>query len=181
MQGIIFTAFADLVIDQFGLAFWDQLLERYPVGSGGAYTAGAQYADEELIQLVQGLSQETQIPVPDLVRLFGKALFSVLYNSLPVSMKQEQSLFAFIISVDKTIHREVARLHPHAYLPKFKFTQHSPEVLEMHYHSKRQLCHAAEGLIEGAAEFFGKKITIAHPTCMHQGAEHCVLHIQIVT
>ena len=45
----------------------------------------------------------------------------------------------------------------------------------MRYRSERRMCAFAEGLIEGAAEHFGERATIAQPQCMHRGDDHCVL------
>ncbi|EOW9234365.1 hypothetical protein D2923_05745 [Vibrio cholerae] len=45
MQGIIYTVLSDMVIEKFGVLFWDQMLEDLKPSSEGVYTSGQQYND----------------------------------------------------------------------------------------------------------------------------------------
>ena len=47
----------------------------------------------------------------------------------------------------------------------------------MGYRSPRKMCSFAEGLLLGAADHFGERLTIAQPACMKRGDDHCVLEI----
>ncbi|MFC3121588.1 heme NO-binding domain-containing protein [Agaribacter flavus] len=179
MQGAIFTAFSDLVIEQQGMGAWDEILDNVQPASGGIYTRGQQYDDNELFALVGALAEKTGLPATDLVRAFGKFLFGKLYSNMPPNIEHISDLKEFLISIDSVIHVEVQRIHPDAYLPKFEYTETPEGDLVMYYASKRKLCHAAEGLILGAAEQFQRKVTISHPECMHQGDERCKLIISI--
>ena len=57
MKGIVYTLFQDMVEDEFGLEVWEFLLENSELSSEGIYTSGNTYADEEMQQLIAGLSQ----------------------------------------------------------------------------------------------------------------------------
>ncbi|MCX9711136.1 heme NO-binding domain-containing protein, partial [Vibrio cholerae] len=81
MQGIIYTVLSDMVIEKFGVLFWDQMLEDLKPSSEGVYTSGQQYNDDELLAMVGYLSEKAQIPAPDLVRAYGEYLFTHLFNS----------------------------------------------------------------------------------------------------
>jgi len=177
MQGSIFTALSDMVIEKLGMPMWDEVLTELNPASGGIYTAGQQYEDAELLGLVALLSQKTNLPATQLVEAFGEFLFSRLYNSLPPELRQLNDLRPFLLSVDKVIHKEVRRLYPDAYLPSFDYDNSNEQMLVMYYQSRRKLCHAAVGLIKGAAAQFSQQIQIEHPECMHDGAERCRLHI----
>jgi hypothetical protein len=177
MQGTIFTVLSEMVIEKLGMTLWDEILLEVKPSSGGSYTAGEQYPDEELISLVVCLSNKTNIPVPNLIESYGEYLFTHLYQSLPSSMQDAPSLRDFLLSVDKIIHKEVRRLHPNAYLPSFDYDENIPNTLVMFYNSKRKLCHAAVGLIRGASNQFKETVEIEHPECMHHGAERCRLEI----
>lgn len=177
MQGTIFTVLSEMVIEKLGMPMWDAVLLEVQPSSGGSYTAGAQYPDEELMSLVQCLSQKTTIPIPTLVESYGEYLFSHLYQSLPSSMQNANTLRDFLLSVDKIIHKEVRRIHPDAYLPSFDYDENIPNTLVMYYNSKRKLCHAAVGLIRGASNQFEETVDVAHTECMHHGAERCRLEI----
>lgn len=173
MQGIIFTALSDMVIEKLGMAVWDQLLDDADLPSQGAYTSGGRYDDAELLTLVGMLSERTGIAAPDLIRSFGEYLFAKLYASLPDSIRGSENLRQFLLAIENTIHKEVKRIYPDSYLPSFQYDDSNTKQLTMHYRSKRKLCFAAEGLIAGAAAQFKESIRIEHPVCMHHGADHC--------
>lgn len=173
MQGIIFTALSDMVIEKLGMPVWDQLLDDADLPSQGAYTSGGRYDDAELLTLVGLLSARTGIAAPDLVRSFGEYLFAKLYASLPESLHNCYELRQFLLAIEHTIHKEVKRVYPDSYLPSFQYDDSNANQLTMQYRSKRKLCFAAEGLIAGAAAQFKQAIRIEHPICMHHGADHC--------
>jgi predicted hydrocarbon binding protein len=178
MQGSIFTAFSELVIEQQGMAAWDEMLDKVQPASDGIYTKGQQYDDDELFALVGALAEKTGLPAPDLVRAFGQFLFGKLYANMPPNVGEIDNLRDFLLAIDSVIHVEVQRIHPDAYLPTFEYADTEDGDLVMYYESKRKLCHAAEGLILGAAAQFERQVNILHPECMHEGAERCKLVIQ---
>ena len=180
MQGTIFTSFSDMVIEKMGMECWNNLLNKTSPESNGVYTAGAQYADTELIAMVKELSQQSGIEVDKLLDSFGEYMFETLYQNSPTDLSSITNLKEFILSIDSVIHSEVKRLHPSAYLPKFKYVKINEDTLELLYFSKRKLCFVATGLIKGAANKFAEQITITHPVCMHKGAEHCRLVIHFL-
>ena len=86
MKGIVFTEFLQLVEEKFGYETVDKVLLQVQPENDGAYTAVGTYDHQELIQLVVALSQETKVAVPDLVKAFGRYLFTkfstcLLYTS----------------------------------------------------------------------------------------------------
>ena len=178
MQGSIFTAFSELVIEQQGMAAWDEMLDKVQPASDGIYTKGQQYDDDELFSLVGALAEKTGLPATDLVRAFGQFLFDKLYANMPPNVEHIDNLRDFLFAIDSVIHVEVQRIHPDAYLPKFHYEVNESDDLIMYYESKRKLCHAAEGLIMGAAAQFDSEVNILHPECMHEGSSRCKLVIQ---
>lgn len=178
MQGSIYTAFSDMIIDTMGMEQWNELLEETAPPSKGIYTSGDQYDDKELIDMVVYLSVKTGLPTEDLVQKFGHYLFGILYKKSPVNLSKLTNLRDFLLAIDKVIHVEVKRLHPNAYLPTFDYEDGKDGQLIMYYQSKRKLCHASIGLIQGAAEKFNERVDIEHPECMHHGADRCKLVIK---
>ncbi len=75
MKGLVFDKFLAMVEKKFGLELVDRIVEFATLPSGGACTSVGTYDHNELIALVQALSNEVQIPVPELVRGFGRYLF----------------------------------------------------------------------------------------------------------
>jgi len=178
MQGSIFTAFSEMIIDKMGMEQWNELLDKTEPASKGMYTSGAQYEDSELVNMVVALSEKTGLEVEKLIQAFGQYLFTSLYNNCPTDVSNIKNLREFLLEIDSVIHVEVKRLHPTAYLPKFEYEDGEGTDLIMYYSSKRKLCHASVGLIYGAAKQFNEEITIAHPECMHEGAERCKLIVK---
>lgn len=180
MLGIVFTAFSDMIIEKMGMEMLDELIDETQPESGGIYTAGGNYADSELFNMVSALSTKTNIPAGNLVKAFGNYLFEILYRTSPSDISQIHDLKTFLLSIDSMIHKEVKRLYPKAYLPSFSYNDTGDNTLEIFYQSDRQLCELAEGLIIGAAEHFSQPITLTHPECLHHGDKHCkiIVHFE---
>lgn len=178
MQGSIFTAFSDMIIEKMGMEQWNELLEKTEPASQGFYTTGEQYEDSELVNMVLALSEKTGIEAPKLIQAFGQYLFDSLYENCPTDVSNITELREFLLSIHDVIHVEVKRLHPTAYLPKFEYEDGDNNDLIMYYSSKRKLCHASIGLIYGAANKFKEKVDVMHPECMHDGKDRCKLIVK---
>lgn len=173
MQGAVFTAFSDMIIEKMGMEMLDDLIDLTNPESGGVYTAGGNYADSELFKMVGVLSEKTKVPAEDLVRAFGQYLFKKLYESCPTDISTITDLKTFLLAIDSVIHKEVKRLYPQSYLPSFAYEVQDDGSLVIFYNSDRKLCELAEGLIVGASEHFNHPIELAHPECLHRGDQHC--------
>ncbi|MCW8876034.1 MAG: heme NO-binding domain-containing protein [Kangiellaceae bacterium] len=179
MQGVIYTILADMVIDNYGMELWNEVISEASLDSGGAFTAGVQYSDSELIGIVNQLSQKLSVPVKDLIKVYGEYLFPQLLKQLPLNDLDMSSMRSFLLQVDSVIHKEVKRIHPDAYLPTFDYEQNESDCLTMLYRSKRKLCALSEGLLIGASNYFSTPININHSKCMHKGDDHCRLEIHM--
>lgn len=172
MQGIIFNVLADFVIEHHGMALWNDILQESAVPSGGSYTSGATYADEEAVALAGVIAQKLGITPEDALRAFGEYLFPQLLSRGPVQMREYGNLAQLLTNLDSTVHAEVKRVSPEAYLPAFNFTLNAAQG-KLIYRSKRKMCPVAEGLLQGAANYFKEKIQLRHTRCMHHGHEQC--------
>jgi len=177
MKGVIFNVLEELVIEQCGIATWNEILESQPVE--GVYTSGESYPDEELFALVGCTSTKTNIPIEKLIGIFGERLFEGLATRYPSFIEAESSLKGFLISVHAVIHMEVRKLYENPNLPDFAYEE-GEDTLLMRYSSPRKLCLLAEGLIRGAAHHYNTAISIDHPVCMHKGSDHCDLIIRFL-
>ena len=179
MQGIVYTILSDMVIDNHGMAFWNRTLEDLSLPSKGAYTAGVQYDDEELFQIVDYLAKKLEVTQHEVVKSYGIHLFPKLLDKMPIGSIELSSIKRFLFQVDEVIHKEVKRINPEVYLPEFDYIDLAPNLLVMNYRSKRKLCSLCEGLILGAGSYFDTAVEIKHPVCMHNGADHCRLEIHM--
>jgi len=160
MKGIVFTNFAEMVESSFGLDMLDRLLSTSQLQSGGAYTAVGTYDHREIVTLVTQLAAETGTPANELLKAFGRYLFSrfaVLYPQLFIGI---DSAMEFLERVEEGIHVEVRKLYPDAELPTFTGKRSDADSLVMVYRSSRPFAALAEGLIAGCIEHFGEPIVV---------------------
>ena len=176
MKGIVFTSLSDMVEENFGLGTWNTLLEQVDLPSGGLYTAGGTYPDEEIVTLIMAISKLVNKEPAELIEAFGVYMFPVLASKYPNFLEQK-NLKDFLKSIDGVIHIEVRKLYPDASLPSITYEDPSPHELILNYRSPRKLCILAMGLIYGAAAHFKTKITINQTKCMLKGDDHCRLEI----
>ncbi len=154
MKGIIFTEFLGLVERQWDGDMVDDIIEACDLASGGAYTAVGTYDHREIVALVGELSERSEVPVPDLLQIYGEHLFGTLAKSYPHFVAKSGNLLDFLEGVESYIHVEVRKLYPDAELPSFETKRVEPRVLEMIYRSSRHLDDVCHGLIKGAIVHF---------------------------
>jgi hypothetical protein len=176
MKGLVFTMLSEMVETKFGYRVWDAAILNTDPQSNGVYVSTGTYADTELLGYVADLSKQTNIPASELVFSFGEYMLGKFKDIHP-SFFEGHTARSFLKSVDSVIHVEVAKLHPDAVLPRFTYRDGEDGRLIMNYRSPRNLCALAEGLIAGTADIFDTAIDVAHPHCMLEGAETCVLEL----
>lgn len=160
MKGVIFTEFLELVQSEFGLAVVDQIIEMTPLESQGAYTSVGTYNHLEIIALLKSLHQVTQVPISDLLSVYGKHLFNSLAGRYQNFLADVHDPFDLLSSLDSYIHVEVLKLYPDAELPKFEHEFVDDKTLKMQYQSCRPFAQLAEGLLNGCAEHFNNSIKV---------------------
>ncbi len=178
MKGIIFTTLNDMLQERHGVSFWEQVLHDVGPASGGIYTSVEDYPDAELFQLVTRAAELLGTGTNALVQDFGHYLFATLARRYPVFVRDQPEFFGFIKSIDGVIHKEVKKLYHNPNLPSMQCEQIDESHLRLFYRSPRRLCRLACGLIQGAAGHYGERVELEHGTCMHLGADHCVIDIR---
>src|SRR5438105_10011774 len=133
MLGLVFTEFVEMVEDHFSAETADAMLSSVPTSYGGAYTAAGYYPHEELVALVVRLSQLTGVPVPELVRAFGRHLLMRFTQLYPAMFERHASFFDFVAAIDGEIHVEVRKLYPQAMLPRFEVLLRAAQGMQLLY------------------------------------------------
>lgn len=171
MKGLVFTEFLEMIESKFGYSLVDQLLTESVLPSGGTYTAVGTYDHAEMVTLVQGLSRHTGLPMPDLLRTYGRYMFGTFVRSYRPFIDRCDSAFSLFDSIHHYIHVEVRKLYPDAELPQFAVEQPDANHLVMHYESERKLGDFARGLIEGCLAHFGENATIVQTNVTDDGSQ----------
>ena len=159
MKGIVFTEFLELVENKFGLKVVDQIIEGCDLESKGVYTSVGTYSHKDMFKMVGKLSEMKNIPVSDLLKMYGEYFFDVLSKGYPQFMNQPNA-FVFLESIDNYIHPEVLKLYPDAELPSFSSEMKGDNEMSLLYTSSRKMSDFAIGLIKGATKYFGEEVEI---------------------
>jgi Haem-NO-binding len=172
VRGVIFTILCDMLEEQHGLSFLNEVIDQANLESGGIYTAGGNYPPEEVDEIVLLLERKLDIPKEFILRSYGEYLLGALAKTFPLFFEVE-TLKEFLLGVHDYIHVEVTKLYPDSNLPDFKYLDGATDKLTMIYRSERKMCHLAEGLIAGAAVYFEEEYSLLQSRCMHRGDEVC--------
>jgi hypothetical protein len=173
VKGIIFNLLEQVVTRDFGDEAWDEMLDAAELD--GAYTAVGTYDHDELYKLVDAASSLLSKPSDDIVRWFGKESMPLLAERYKEFFAPHDSAISFVLTLNAVIHPEVRKLFPGAYAPDFEFERIDDDTVAIGYKSLRDLCLFAEGLVEGAAEYYGQTVAIEQSQCTRRGDESCVL------
>lgn len=175
MKGIVFNLLERLVSREYGEDAWDNLLEA--AGHDGVYTTLGSYHDIELHQLVRAAARVLDTPPDAFVRWFGRNALPLLGESFREFFLGHTHTLPFLLTLNDIIHPEVRKLYPGADLPIFDFTVGEDGVLLIGYRSSRRLCEFGKGMVEGAANYYGERVTINDIHCMNRGDESCLFEI----
>jgi hypothetical protein len=179
MKGIVFTELLEYVGSRFGENAVDDMIEAAGVPSGGAYTSVGTYSHGEMIALCVALSEQTRVPVPELIRDFGDRLSNSFARDFPAFYQRAGNLFDFLTSIEDHIHIEVRKLYPDAELPTFTVESRTDARLVIRYESPRKMGHLSEGLIIGSARQYGVPVTV-RSTELHHAEEGMAVRFEIV-
>lgn len=160
MKGVIFTEFLELVETGFGMEAADQVITRGCPFHMRGFTAVGSYDHRDLLAMIGELSSLAQAPVPELVRSFGKHMFTKFLQSYPEAFERASSTFELLLRVEEVIHVEVKKIDPEAELPTFEFPPSEGDSLTVIYKSTRPFADLAEGLIEACIEHFRESIEV---------------------
>jgi predicted hydrocarbon binding protein len=173
MKGSIFRHFESFVTDNWGVEFFEDILDGVDLLTEGSFLGPGDYPEEDLLAIVGATITKLDIPLPNVLRLFGKYLFPQLAGDAPVFLVGATDLRTFLQSVDTVIHVEVKKLWPQAYLPRVNCATKGETGMVIEYQSKRQMCQLFLGLVEGAVENFDTSVDWDETTCTHRGDEVC--------
>ncbi len=160
VKGIVFTEFLEMVEARYSPALLENLIDEADLPSKGAYTAIGTYPPTEMFSLVTALSRDIDVPISDLLKLYGEHLFSRFEVKYPHFFKDVTGCFDFLANVETYIHKEVVKLYPDAELPSFDIEAHERSHFRMVYRSTRPLGDLCEGLIIGCLKHFGETAKI---------------------
>ena len=123
--------------------------------------------------MVQAASSLVRQPTSVVLEDFGKFIAPSLIKMFGHLLLPEWKTIDVIDNTEGTVHTVVRVKNPGANPPKLRTIRHTRDEVVLIYTSPRQMCALAIGIGKGLADYFGEKISVAHPTCMHKGAARC--------
>lgn len=169
MKGIIFREFLTMVEQEFGDEITDSIILEAEIPNKGAYTSVGTYDHAELVKLVTILSKNIKIEPKELLKSFGKKVFSVFSVNYSSMFNNIQDSFSFLEIIEETIHKEVLKLYPEAELPKISTKRKNENILILTYQSSRKMSDFAEGLIHGCMQHFKENYLIIKKSITEDG------------
>jgi predicted hydrocarbon binding protein len=179
MKGSIFTGFSQFIEKHYGLHVWQQLIDESALKEEGVYLSTEIYGEQDFPILLSNLSKIVSKPVVEIEKCFGIEFFNTLITLAKSHIEDIDNLFEFLRAVDSVIHIEVKKSDSQAYTPTLFYDQPNEKTLIIRYISKRKMCFFAEGLIEGAANYFHTPVNIFQIECTHCGDQHCLIQVEI--
>lgn len=174
MKGVLFNVVEAVVTELDGEDAWDDVLEAS--GASGAYTSLGDYADGELSALVVATAARFKLSTDAVLVVAGRQGFRHLVARHPELVSQYRDVLGLVADLNDVIHPEVRKLYPAAAPPHFD-SEPRPGGLSLTYRSSRGLCRLVEGLLLGAADYYGQTIGIAHTACVRAGDDACVIDV----
>ena len=172
MKGIVFCEFVEMMEQEFSPDMADEIIAGAELESGGAYTAVGTYDHHEMLTLVTRLSEKTGVPVPELVKAFGRYLFGRFVELYPAFFEGVDGAFSFLDRIEEHVHVEVKKLYPDAELPTFETSHPDGDTMIMDYRSRRPFADLALGLIEGCIKHYGESVDVGVQDLSDEGNIH---------
>jgi|SaaInl5LU_22_DNA_1037371.scaffolds.fasta_scaffold01137_6 predicted hydrocarbon binding protein len=177
MKGVVLATLTDMIEEKFGLHTLQVILDKAQL-EDDAFVSTSIYPDSSLTRIVEVASVVSGIETSVLVKTYGEYLFKNFVRMHESMILESDNLKEFLLQVDSVIHVDVSKLYPGSRLPMFHYEDPDEKSLVMIYCSPRKMCHLAEGLIAGAAEYFSASYHLEQTQCMHTGAGSCRLEIK---
>jgi hypothetical protein len=168
MMGMVFTELLEMVESKFSFDVVDAVLARS--GASGSYTSVGNYDDADLVKIVVALSEETGVPVPDLLHAYGAHLFGRFVALFPVFFEAHTDAPSFLKGLESHVHTEVRKLYSNAHPPLFTSNDLPGGGLALEYRSKRALWRFAQGLLESTLAHYGGGHRLGAVTDLSDGA-----------
>lgn len=178
MKGVVFNIFEDFIIKNFGDEAWELVLNESGTNQD-VFVGPKTYPDSVFLKLVTTAVELKNLNLGNAVRLFGKFTYPQLVKKMPDVVKDFNTPEELLEALDGIIHVEVRKLLEEANPPKFEVSRDG-DYLKMKYISERKLCTFVEGLLEGLAESYDKKVEYEQINCVHNNDESCVFKLRFI-
>lgn len=160
MIGVILTSFVKMLEEEFSSDFAHDVIEKAQLTQHVPFSVKGYYSYNDLAAILWVLSEKTGRVANDWLAEFGEYLFSVWADNHTEVFANTTSVLDVLEKLED-IHVHVQNLYASADLPSFLVQQRSEKIIAVQYFSTRDLRALAQGLIQGAANYFNESIELA--------------------
>ncbi|MCP3143435.1 heme NO-binding domain-containing protein [Pyxidicoccus xibeiensis] len=175
MHGIIFNELNRYTLARMGEQGWEKLLREARLPKR-IYLAFKSYPDEEAVALVTAASKLTGQPARAILEDFGEYIAPNLLRGYKAVIQPEWSVLDLVEHVER-IHDRV-RNDPLATPPHLVCRRVAPDLVQVSYMSKRQLCAVGIGFIRGIGRAMEQPVEVLESQCMTKGAPSCEFQVR---
>jgi methyl-accepting chemotaxis protein len=154
MKGILPKLAQAFVKKKYGNSVYDFMQKEM---GNPVFLPTESYSDKALLQIAEIAAAKSKIPVRDFFIEFGK--YSIKqFNAMYPRLFKKESLKEFYLRMND-VHAQLTKDHSGIKPPVFTYEDKGRELF-MNYKSARGLFDYFEGILLGAAEFMGEKVSI---------------------
>ncbi|MDC0335814.1 methyl-accepting chemotaxis protein [Pseudodesulfovibrio sp.] len=154
MKGILLKLTQDFVKATFGSDVYEGMQEEL---GDPVFLPADSYPDQVLMQMAELVSVQSDVSVRDFFLGLGKFSVVKFHEMYPGHFKDE-SLKEFYMRMND-VHAQLTKAHPGIKPPNFTYEDKGDDLF-MNYRSGRGLFDYFEGILLGAADFKGERVTI---------------------
>jgi hypothetical protein len=163
MYGLLNQGLKELVISRAGDRIWSDICLSVGI-SAADFDLLLPYDDSITYRLVGATSDALEIPVVEILRMFGSHWVSFTaqqgYGEMMTLFGRDLRTCLKNLNL---MHGHLGAMMPDLHPPRFTVEERHSDRITVHYHSTREgLGPLVVGLIEGLAEKFGESIQITH-------------------
>ena len=178
MYGIINKAIQDLVINKFGEEEWESILESSDLDID-YFISNETYEDGITYKLIGTIAEKTNVPVSDLLYLFGEwwviKVSKEKYGSLMES--GGSSLREFLIHLP-VFHNRIMLIYPKINAPEFRVSDVEDKSIHIHYFSERAgLKDFVHGILDGLGKMYNTPVKTELLESRDDGSDHEVFKV----
>lgn len=181
MYGLVKQGFQHMVCERFGEETWSRITTRAGIDIE-MFIGMHVYPDELMDSLIESASAVLNMPVADLLELFGRywLVFTARSGHDHLLDMAGSSLAEFLENID-TLHAVLVEGFPEMLAPTFSYQQVGPGQFDLHYHSERPgFAPMVKGLVTALAERFHERIAITHVQVRDEHHDHDILRIRML-
>jgi hypothetical protein len=178
MQGVILEEMRLYVVNEFGDAASNQVLERSGRTAGHQYDPDQVYPDSELGLLAVRAAEVTGKTIPEILAGFGEAMVPDMFKYYSILVNPRWSFDDFLLGMEPVLHAAMHLHTPGAMPAKVRATRTAPGTVRVVYDSPLRACAAVLGIIRGAATHYGVDVNITQDECVLRGDPVCVFTVE---